>query len=110
MRPSTSPYLYACSEAWAQCETLMAQLAQKTFSYSRRTLQVLDECTTICLGTMQAIEDRLNGIANMALLCVGICEECAELCERYPDGDFLTCAAACRQCSTLLSQLAAEAA
>ena len=100
-------YTQACMEAWLSCENLLISLSKKENSFSERTKQVLDECAHICLGTMHAITHQIKNINKVALLCVGICEECAEVCERYNDKMFITCAAACRQCSTTISSIAA---
>ena len=103
-------YLNICAEAWANCENLLLTLSVGKRSYSQRTRQVLDECANICLGTMEAVKDSWNNLSQMALLCVGICEECAEVCERYGDTQFQHCAATCKRCSAELSYLAAAAA
>lgn len=100
----------ACMEAWLNCENLLITLAQKQTSSSLRTQQVLDECAQICLGTLHGLKNKIQDINQLALLCVGICEECAEVCERYGDAVFKNCASACRQCSTVVSKLALPAA
>jgi hypothetical protein len=96
----------ACMEAWLNCENLLLTLAQKPTSSSVRTWQVLDECAQICLGTLQALKKGVKNCNQMALLCVGICEECAEVCERYGGTLYENCASACRQCSTTISKIA----
>lgn len=107
---STSHYLDACAEAWVNCEVLLHSLGQKKIPFSQRTTQVLDECATICLGTMRALKDGWKELNQMALLCMGLCEECAEICERYADADFQLCAATCKKCAATVSFLASKAA
>lgn len=99
----------ACMEAWLQCENLLITLSKKNISSSLRTQQVLDECAQICLGTLAGIKNKIQNVNQLALLCVGICEECAEVCERYRGDVFENCASACRQCSTVVSTLAVAA-
>jgi hypothetical protein len=99
----------ACMEAWLTCENLLIILAQKQTSTSVRTQRVLDECAQICLSTLHAIKHKIQNTNQMALLCVGICEECAEVCERYRDAMFKNCALACRRCSTAISKMALNA-
>ena len=99
----------ACMDAWLNCENLLITLFQKGTSFSQRTTQVLDECANICLGTLQALKSDHKNLKEIALLCVGICEECAEVCERYKEAVFQSCAAICRQCSTAFSPLASSA-
>lgn len=103
-------YLNVCVETWAHCEGLLFALSHKNTSYSKRTVQVLDECAGICLGTMELLKAGCQNLSQMALLCVGLCEECAEVCERYTDDQFKRCAEVCRQCSAMFSQLASETA
>ena len=108
MNVSSTP-TQACMEAWLNCENLLLTLTQKKTSSSVRTRQVVDECAQICLGTMQALRNKLQNVNQIALLCVGICEECAEVCERYRDTLFDNCASSCRQCSAAVSRLAVSA-
>ncbi len=93
-------------EAWLNCESLLISISQHKTSFSHRTVQVVDECAQICFGTIQALEEHWNSLNQVALLCVGICEECAEVCERYNNEVFFNCAATCRECSTFLANLA----
>ncbi len=99
----------ACIEAWLNCENLLITLSQREISSSLRTQQVLDECAQICLGTLHALKNKIQNTGQLAVLCVGICEECAEVCERYSGVLFKNCASACRQCSTTVSKLAQAA-
>ncbi|MEO6070089.1 MAG: hypothetical protein ABIN57_03635 [Chitinophagaceae bacterium] len=102
-------YSQACMEAWLSCENLLITLNKQEISFSERTKQVLDECAHICLGTVHAIANQITNLNQVALLCVGICEECAEVCERYNDFLFSECAHACRNCSSTITALASEA-
>lgn len=101
-----SHYIKACTEAWLNCESLLVNLSQHKTSFSQRTMQVIDECAHVCFGTIQALEEHWSTLNQVALLCVGICEECAEVCERYNLEAFDNCAVTCRECSTFLTQLA----
>lgn len=105
----TTNHMKACMEAWLNCENLLIKLLQHQFSFSQRTTQVLDECANICLGTLQALKTGFNNVHELALLCVGICEECAEILERYTESSFQACAQVCRQCSSIFSPIAYRA-
>jgi len=102
-------YTRACIEAWINCENLLLTLQQKNVSFSKHTIQVIDECAHVCLGTFQTLKTASLNISKAALLCFGICEECAEICDKYDDDAFKTCASACRQCSSVIEQLALPA-
>lgn len=109
MMTITSSHVNTCMETWLQCEELLLSINEKKTSFSARTIRILDECAHICFGALQTLKSPDNNLNQVALLCVGICEECAEICERYGDKAFRACANTCRQCSTLLSPLAAAA-
>jgi hypothetical protein len=106
MTDTTSLYEH-CLQAWLHCETLLGQVAEGTVSFSQRTRRVLDECAGLCLGTLEALRAGTESVGSFALLCVGICIECAEVCERYPDSSFRYCAEACSACANALSTIAA---
>ncbi|RYY93996.1 MAG: hypothetical protein EOO11_18745 [Chitinophagaceae bacterium] len=110
MAPGYETCLAPCVAAWSACTQLRRHLNGSPVAYSARTLQLLDECATLCLGTLQALQSGFGQAAALALLCVGLCEECAECCARYGEAGFLDCADACRRCSGALSGLAAEGA
>ncbi len=103
----TNAYIQSCLEAWLNCESLLINVLQRDISFSLRTRQVIDECAKICLGTCSALKDGWTNLEDVALLCVGICEECAEVCERYQYPEFKTCAFICRKCSSRIIHLAA---
>lgn len=102
---ATTYHLESCAEAWISCEDLLVTLYNTQISFSKRTTAVLDECAKICMGTLHALKNKFENISNLALLCVGICEECAEVCERYQEASFQTCAQTCRQCSVAFREL-----
>ena len=105
----TNYHTQACMEAWLNCENLLISMAQKPTPYSHQTLQVVNECSDICLTTLQALKAKCINISELALLCVGICEDCADTCDRYDHHLFKTCAAICRHCSTAFTSLASDA-
>lgn len=105
----TSQPIQACLEAWLHCENLLQALAQQSKSFSERTQQVVEECAQLCLSTGHAVKNELTNRHQLALLCVGLCEECAEICERYNNHLFKTCALACRQCSASITSIASAA-
>lgn len=96
----------ACFHAWMQCEELLKTLHTKHQSLSRKFLKVVDECALVCMSTFHAIKSLSSNIRQFALLCVGLCEECAELCEQISSPEFVSCASVCRNCSENLMQLA----
>jgi hypothetical protein len=105
----TSDYTKACMEAWLHCENLLLILQGKEVSFSNRTIQVIDECAQVCLGTYECIKELSSNVYKYALLCFGICEECAEICDKYEGEAFQKCAAACRRCSSAIADLASSA-
>lgn len=96
----------ACLEAWINCETLLVGLATKEYSVAKRLEKVVDECALICMETWQAIKESSAKTKSLMLLCIGICEECAEVCERYNEAWFRQCATACRRCANSIAKFA----
>jgi hypothetical protein len=107
---TTNVYVKACTNTLTTCEKLLECISQKRITYSTRTISTIEECKNICAGMIQALNENWHELSAMALLCVGICEEAAEVCERYNDKDFQFCAYICRYCSTAFSELAKKAA
>lgn len=110
MEMDSNQYVMSCIDTWVHCENLLLTLHSHHTSFSARTLQVVDECANICFGMLEALKQQTQNLGKVALLCVGICEECAELCERYDQNDFQACAAACRTTSKTFAGLASSAA
>lgn len=104
----TSNQTQACLEAWINCENLLVNISTLKSSLSRKLTNVVDECALICMGTFHALKSRSKNLSKIALLCVGICEECAELCESQSEEPFRTCAKTCRECSEKMTMLAFE--
>lgn len=96
----------AAFNAWINCENLLVDIQSVRSYLSKQVVNVLDECAYICLGTFHALKSGSVNSKNMALLCVGICEECAELCENHHGSGFEQCAQTCRECANRLSDFA----
>jgi hypothetical protein len=93
----------ACFDAWIKCENLLMDIQDIRKYISKQVVNVLDECANICLGTFHAMKTGSVNSVNMALLCVGICEECADLCDSHHGSAFKECAQICRNCANTLS-------
>lgn len=102
----TSNHTQACFDAWINCENLLTNLSQVPRSISRKITKVVDECAFICMGTFHALKSKSTNINRFAVLCVGICEECAEMCEQLNEKDFHECARICRRCSEQMTSIA----
>jgi hypothetical protein len=102
----TSCQTQACFDAWINCENLLTTLSTVQRSTSRKVTKVVDECALICMGTFHALKSKSNNINRFAVLCVGICEECAETCEQLSGHEFRECARICRECSEQLTSIA----
>jgi len=102
----TSYQSQACFNAWINCEDLLVSICQTGTSFSKKFSRVVDECALICMGTFHAMKSHSQNLGRIALLCVGICEECAELCETRQEEQFRKCAKVCKECSIVMSALA----
>ena len=102
-------YGQVCLDASFNCQNLLKEFGEKTKSLSSRKAKLLDECAHVCMGTFHAIKNRSANAGLLAILCVGICEECADFCESFNNPLFKQCADACRYCSNNMSDLALAA-
>lgn len=96
-------HIAACFNAWINCENLLTETHSIRKFLSNKLVKVIDECAYICMGTFHALKTGSVNSKNMALLCVGICEECAEICEMHNGILFEQCARVCRECANRLS-------
>lgn len=96
----------ACFNAWVNCENLLGTLTQVKKSISGKLSKVVNECALICMGTFHALKSKSNNINRFAILCIGICEECAELCDGLNEKEFKECARLCRECSEHMTSIA----
>lgn len=101
-----SYHTQACLDAWVNCENVLFNIRNQFKSFSTRTVKTIDECAQICMGLFELFNSNKTDFKGLALLCVGICEECAEVCERYDEPLFQQCAETCRYCSNTISELA----
>jgi hypothetical protein len=101
----TSSHTNACFAAWMNCENLLSSLYQTKNTFSKKVTKVVDECALICMGTFHALKTRSVNSQKLAILCMGICEECSEICEELNGDQFQKCAQLCRECSETLSML-----
>ena len=104
----TSCHTKACFNAWMNCEQVLLNIAQAQRNLSKKISKVVDECALICMGTFHALKTESVNLDRYAILCVGICEECAELCDGLNEDSFRQCACVCRQCSQTMSALIPE--
>ena len=102
-------YGQVCLDASLNCQNLLSEFGKKTKRLSSHTEKLLYECAHVCMGTFHAIKNRSVNAGLLAILCMGICDECAELCEAANNPLFKQCADACRYCSNNMSDLALNA-
>ncbi len=95
-----------CLDAWINCENLVAATAGTNQHISSKLIKLVDECALVCMGTFHALAGKSKNISRIALLCMGICEECAEACEMIDLDIFRECSRICRTCADSMSHLA----
>ena len=101
----TSHHTKACFDAWIICEDLLVKMVEVQRCFSKQITKTIDECALICMTTFHALKSQSVNTKNYALLCVGICEECADICDELYEAQFMQCARICRQCSETMSAL-----
>lgn len=98
-------YTQVCLDAFVNCRILLEGL-KKTKGLSMQKENLLNECAHICIGTFHALKNKSVNTNQLALLCIGICDECAEVCDSLDSSHSQQCAQACRYCSNCMSDLA----
>lgn len=100
----------ACLEAWISCENLLAEASRRN-QVPQGIAAALDQCALICMETWQALKDGSVQARKMMLLCIGVCEDCADACSQYPRDAWLAqCSRACRRCASRLAPVAIQSA
>ncbi len=97
----------ACLNAWLHCEDIINSLPNTEAHPEAHS--IFNECSTICLGMLRAIREKSINAEKLAILCVGICEECAEYCDEFHSALFRKCADACRKTADAFSAVAYKA-
>lgn len=100
-----SHHSQVCLDVFINCENLLTGLGKDPARLPSPVAKLLNECARICMGTFYAIKNHSVNASQLALLCMGICEECAEACECLDDKIFKQCAQTCRYCSNSISAL-----
>lgn len=98
-----------CLETWISCENLLVNMAMKDAAQLDHIAKTVDECALICMETWQALKSKSIEARKLVLLCIGICEECADVCEQQPNLQMKQCAKACRNCADSFTRLALAA-
>ena len=102
---TVSHHSQVCLDAFINCENLLTEICKKGNRLSFHIAKLLDECAHICVGTFYAIKNQSVNVSKLALLCIGICDECAEVCGSFDDNNFQQCAQVCRYCSKTMGDL-----
>lgn len=106
---ASTNYAQACLDTSFNCKNLLTELGRNNKILPSQKAKLLNDCANVCLGTYQAIKNRSINAALLSLLCMGICEECADFCDSINNSLFKQCADACRNCSDNLGNLAITA-
>jgi hypothetical protein len=80
-----SHHSQVCLDVFINCKNLLTGLGKEAVSLPSPVAKLLNECAQICMG---------------------ICEECAEVCDCFDNSIFKQCAQTCRYCSNSISELA----
>ena len=100
-----SDYAQICLDASVNCEILLKGLGKRSILFSSHIAELLSESAHICMGTFYAVQNNSVNLSRLALLCIGICDECADACETINHAEFQKCADICKYCSNAMSEL-----
>jgi hypothetical protein len=92
-----------CWEAASHCATL------GTTRGDEREIQLFQKCARICRTSAASFVVGSSLVAQIAAACSKLCEECAQVCDRFAkDRDMAACAALCRACACACRDVAAN--
>ena len=64
-----------------------------------------NQCEDVCFAFLQAASSNSQYLQKFIFLCIGLCEECADLAEEKKEDVFLHAARQCRNFSNMLIDL-----
>ena len=101
-------HIQACRDAALSCEKcIIALSAQKVINTLH--LRSFKQCADICHVLQESAIQRSIYIEKITVCCIGLCEECADICEELnPDRTFTEAIRDYRKCSHLLSELVSD--
>lgn len=94
----------ACKMTALSCRKCVSQISVKDplQSVYQRSFE---QCEDICFAFLQAASSNSQYLQKFIFLCIGLCEECAELAEEKMEDDFMEAAFQCRNFSFMLINL-----
>lgn len=81
-----------------KCVSLITSIDPLQTVYQRSFKQ----CEDICFAFLQAASSNSQYLQKFVFLCIGLCEECAELAEEKKEDVFIEAAVQCRNFSDML--------
>ena len=73
----------ACIESWVVCENAMVVLPKIDDERVSKLIRAFNEFADICMGLLVALKMKSVNTGKLALLYVGLAEECADLCSSF---------------------------
>lgn len=70
----------ACMESWVVCENAMVVLPKIEHEKGADLVRAFNEFADICMGLLVALKLKSVNVGKLALLYIGLAEECVELC------------------------------
>lgn len=96
----------ACMESLVICENAIVTLPKVKHHLHHDILKTCNEFADICMGLLVALKSKSVNLGKIALLYVGLAEECAELCSLSPVLSVKQGAVTFRKSVALVGQLA----
>lgn len=91
-----------CDEIKFRCENCI-QALNKEISPDLFHMTSFRQCADLSKAVLQCALQQSMFFEQVALLCIGLCQECVEICDQYPHNEtFSKCAAACKKGSQLM--------
>jgi hypothetical protein len=98
----SSEIVNACTKTIMNCRQCIAAISRKE-PLNKGYLRSYKQCEDVCRAYLQAASVDSPYLAKLAILCIGLCEECIEIGEDMQEPVFKNTAAICALFSNLLS-------
>ena len=88
--------LYQCAAACNAC--FEACLLEPDVAHLERCMKLDKECYDVCKLTAHHLERESDHMHLFLSVCIKICNDCADECEKHSHEHCIKCAEACRRC------------
>lgn len=101
-------HIQASRDAALSCEKCIVAISKRK-EENTLYLRSFKQCADICCAFQECAAQKSIYLEKITVLCIGLCKECAEICEEFSaDRVFMQAINEYQKCSDLLSELVSD--